>query len=98
MSTTSKTPIDFLNAWHESQSALLVARENYRLAFAQAFAASQAKPGDARKAEADAATSELRRLRDAAELKATVAWELYTLVKMGVDHPDQPQAPSAEAA
>lgn len=88
MSTTSKTAIDYLTAWHDAQEALLVARENYRLAFAQAFAASQAKTGDARKADADAATSELRRLRDKAELEATVAWELYTLVKMGVDHPE----------
>lgn len=87
------TAQQLLQSWGEAQRVAIAAREAYRSAHAKAFAASQGKTGDARKADADAATSAERMKRDETELAATLAWELYQLAKLELG-----TVPSREAA
>jgi hypothetical protein len=64
-----------MDAWVESHSTYIAAREEYRRSWAAAYLASQSKTADARKAEADVATSELRFKRDVAELSSSAQWQ-----------------------
>ena len=63
-----------LQAWNEKAKTAATASEDYRVAFGKALAESQGKNDAARKAEADIATSQLRRARDLAELEAEPAF------------------------
>ena len=61
--------------WKTVAARYADARETYRVAFAKAYLASQQKTGDARKYEADAATSDLRLNRDKLEVEAAAEWQ-----------------------
>lgn len=58
------------DAWIKSSMKAARAREEYRIAYAQALLKSEGKTVDAKKAEADLATSELRLRRDETEIFA----------------------------
>lgn len=62
-----------LVAYREASIAAQAAEEAYRLAHAKALLASDGKNEGARKADADAATSDLRAARSVAALEAELA-------------------------
>jgi membrane protein involved in colicin uptake len=71
MDRREQTFLSALEAWETAEHKRIVLAEQYREAHARALSASQAKTDAARKAEADAATSQLRLDRNFAELAAT---------------------------
>ena len=62
-----------LKRWHDAASDAVVSREAYRKKWAVMYNASQGKTADARKNEADAATSDERLHRDIQEVDAQTA-------------------------
>lgn len=80
-----------LDIWRACQDAYVRAREEYRVAWATAFATHEAvKPETARKAKADLETTELRKKRDDAETSAAVTWQAYVLARGPIEGSRQP--------
>lgn len=83
--------IDALIAnWQLAQNAYVAAREEYRAAWAKALLASDNKTESGRKAQADAATSDIRLVRDNLETKAAAAWQLLIATRGPVEASEMP--------
>lgn len=69
-----------LQAYRTAATAAFEAEEKYRLEHARALLASEGKNEAARKADADTATSELRRSRSQAAIELEVAQQMLRFV------------------
>lgn len=78
-----------LDAWKEHAITHTRAKEDYRLAHAKAFSESQGKNADARKADADAATTEQRLARDLAEIEAEAAYHTMIFLRGSAGEPQR---------
>lgn len=78
-----------LDAWKTHAIAHTRAKEDYRLAHAKATAESQGKNADARKADADAATSKERLARDLAEIEAHAAYHTMIFLRGSAGEPQR---------
>jgi hypothetical protein len=83
--------MDHIEYWETVATKYAEARETYRVAFAVAYLASNQNTGDARKYEADAATSELRLARDKAEIVASAAWQSLLTERGKIEGSANPQ-------
>lgn len=79
-----------LTEWKTAALRASAKEEAYRLAHAKAYVASQSKTGEARKADADAATSTERQHRDIADIEAQAA-------RLLVDHELRRTGPAVAA-
>ena len=85
-----------LQTWNQKAQAAAAASEDYRVAFGKALSESQGKTEAARRAEADIATSALRRARDLAEIEADTAF--HRMIHLRGAGPTSSSKWAAEAA
>jgi hypothetical protein len=91
--------VECLKVWEPKAKAYAEAKEAYRFAWAEAFAAREnVKPESARKAQCDALTHELRLRRDLLEISATSAWQVFLALRGPMDNARQPGNNFGDAA
>lgn len=78
-----------LDAWKERAITHMRAKEDYRLAHAKAFSESQGKTESARKAEADAATTNERLARDLVEIEVHAAYHTMIFLRGSAGEPQR---------